>query len=143
MKMTLEEMFRDLYDKYGNDFNWYMIPFAQADGAFVAELNKEIGQDHFLYGKKILAVAKCESNDDVLYVLRNGTGRDIYYLFHLTYSAHNADGFPQYEEFADLFAVKELAFIYLVVFVLMYIAGPGKFSIDYFIGSKLAHNKRK
>ena len=45
--MTLEEMFRDLYDKYGNDFNWYMIPFAQADGAFVAELNKEIAQDHF------------------------------------------------------------------------------------------------
>ena len=42
MKMTLEEMFCDLYDKYGNDFNWYMIPFAQADGAFVAELNKEI-----------------------------------------------------------------------------------------------------
>ena len=43
----------------------------------------------------------------------------------------------------DVFAVKELAFIYLGVFVLMYIAGPGKFSIDYFIGSKLAHNKRK
>ena len=39
--------------------------------------------------------------------------------------------------------VKELAFIYLVVFVLMYIAGPGKFSIDHFIGNKLAHNKRK
>ena len=50
--MTLEEMFRDLYDKYGNDFNWYMIPFTQADGAFVAELNKEIGQGHFLSGKK-------------------------------------------------------------------------------------------
>lgn len=50
--MTLEEMFCDLYDKYGKDFNWYMIPFTQADGAFVAELNKEIGQDHFLYGKK-------------------------------------------------------------------------------------------
>ena len=98
--MTLEEMFCDLYDKYGNDFNWYMIPFAQADGAFVAELNKEIGQ-------KIWAAAKCESNDDVLYVLRNGMGRDICYLVHLTYSAHNADGFPQYEEFADLFAVKE------------------------------------
>ena len=47
--MTLEEMFCDLYDKYGKDFNWYMIPFTQADGAFVAELNKEIGQDHFLY----------------------------------------------------------------------------------------------
>ena len=84
-----------------------MISFTQADGAFVAELNKEIGQDYFLYDKKIRAVAKCESNDDVLYVLRNGMGRDIYYLVHLTYSAHNADGFPRYEEFADLFAVKE------------------------------------
>ena len=33
------------------------------------------------------------------------------------------------------FSVKELAFIYLVVFVLMYIAGPGKISIDHWIGS--------
>ena len=24
--MTLEEMFCDLYDKYGKDFNWYLIP---------------------------------------------------------------------------------------------------------------------
>ena len=37
----------------------------------------------------------------------------------------------------DAFAVKELAFVYLVVFVLMYIAGPGKFSIDHIIGTKL------
>jgi len=37
----------------------------------------------------------------------------------------------------DAFAVKELAFVYLVVFVLMYIAGPGKFSIDHIIGKKL------
>ncbi len=29
--MTLEEMFCDLYDKYGNDFNWYMIPSHMAD----------------------------------------------------------------------------------------------------------------
>ena len=89
------------------DFNWHLLPLIQADRAFVAKLNKEIGQDHFLYGKKIRAVAKCESNDDVLYVLRNGTGKDIYYLVHLTYSTHNVDGFPQYEGFADLFAVKE------------------------------------
>ena len=36
--MTLEEMFCDLYDKYGKDFNRYMIPIAQPDGAFVTEL---------------------------------------------------------------------------------------------------------
>ena len=37
----------------------------------------------------------------------------------------------------DPFAVKELAFIYLVVFVLMYIAGPGKYSVDHIISSAL------
>ena len=73
--MTLEEMFCDLYDKYGKDFNWYLLPLTQADGAFVVELNKEIGQGHFLSGKKIRAVAKCDSNDDVLYVVRSGIAR--------------------------------------------------------------------
>ena len=43
----------------------------------------------------------------------------------------------------DVFAVKELAFIYLVVFILMYIAGPGKFSIDYFIGNQLIKRKMR
>lgn len=43
----------------------------------------------------------------------------------------------------DVFAVKELAFIYLVVFILMYIAGPGKFSIDHYIGSELQRKKYK
>lgn len=41
----------------------------------------------------------------------------------------------------DAFAVKELAFVYLGVFILMYIAGPGKFSVDYVVGSEL--NRRK
>lgn len=35
----------------------------------------------------------------------------------------------------DPFAVKELAFVYLVVFGLMYVAGPGKFSIDHILSS--------
>lgn len=43
----------------------------------------------------------------------------------------------------DAFAVKELAFIYLAVFILMYVAGPGKFSIDYIIGNKLPLGKQK
>lgn len=37
---------------------------------------------------------------------------------------------------SDPFAVKELAFVYLVVFVLMYIAGSGKFAIDRFFVMK-------
>lgn len=39
--MTSEEIFSDLYDKYGEDFNWYMIPLTQAGGALVAELKKK------------------------------------------------------------------------------------------------------
>lgn len=41
----------------------------------------------------------------------------------------------------DAFAVKELAFTYLVVFVLMYIAGPGKYAIDRIIGNELKRRK--
>ena len=41
----------------------------------------------------------------------------------------------------DAFAVKELAFIYLVVFILMYITGPGKFSIDRFISVPLSKRR--
>ena len=43
----------------------------------------------------------------------------------------------------DAFAVKELAFIYLIVFIVMYIAGPGKFSIDHIIGNEMARRKLK
>ena len=44
---------------------------------------------------------------------------------------------------AFIFTVKELAFIYLVVFILMYIAGPGKYSIDHIIGNELQRRKSK
>lgn len=99
--MTAEEVFCDLYDKYGDEFNWSMIPFT--DKAFVDELKREIRKDHFLYGKRIWAVAKCDSRDDVLYLEDTG----IYYIFHLTYSECNTDGFPRYKRFVDLYAVKE------------------------------------
>ena len=101
------EVFSDLYDKYGDDFNWYMIPFTQSEGYFVKELKKEIGSDHFLYDKTIYAVAKCESNDDVLYVTGSESGVDTYYVFHLTYSNHNSDGFPKYKQLSNVNEVKE------------------------------------
>ncbi len=36
---------------------------------------------------------------------------------------------------ADPFAVKELALMYLLVFIFLYITGPGKYALDYFISS--------
>ena len=41
------------------------------------------------------------------------------------------------------FAAKELPIIYLSVFVLMYLVGPGKYSVDYWIGSKLKLASKK
>ena len=35
----------------------------------------------------------------------------------------------------DPFATKELAFVYLIIFVLLYITGPGKYSFDAIIGN--------
>lgn len=81
--MTAEEVFCDLGDKYGDEFNWYMIPLTNK--AFVSELKREIGEAHFLYNKPLWAVAKCDSNDDVLFLTAEG-GTDVYYIFHLTYS---------------------------------------------------------
>lgn len=34
---------------------------------------------------------------------------------------------------SDPFVTKELAFVYLVVFLLMYITGPGRFAVDHWI----------
>lgn len=102
--MTAEEVFSDLNDKYGDAFNWRMIPLTNK--TFVAELKKEIGKNHYLYNRHIWAVAKCDSNDHVLY-LSAEDGTDIYYIFHLTYSGHNTNGFPKCQKFFNINEVKE------------------------------------
>ena len=104
--MTAEELFCDLYDKYG-DFGWQMIPLTQSGGTLVEELKKEVGKEHLLYHKKLRAVAKCVTNNDVLYVTENGAGEDIYYIFCLTYSGENSKGVLKYREFTNIIAVKE------------------------------------
>lgn len=103
--MTAEEVFDDLFKKYGDDFNWCMIPFTNK--TFVAELKNEIGEEHFLYNQQIYAVAKCDSNDDVLFVAGNEDGVDVYYIFHLTYSKENIIGYPKYIKFKGILEVKE------------------------------------
>lgn len=103
--MTAEEIFCDLAEKYGEDFNWHMLPFTNK--TFVEELRKEIGEGHFLYNEKIYAVAKCDSNDDVLFGCGRENEKDVYYIFHLTWQSSNEKGFPRYEKFVGIDAVKE------------------------------------
>ena len=71
------------------------------------DIKKEIGKNHFLYNKRVWAVAKCKSGNKVLYLTGNEKGEDTYYVFHLTYSEHSTGKFPDYEELGDLHAVKE------------------------------------
>lgn len=104
--MTAEEVFDDLAHKYGDDFNWRMLPFSNK--SFVEELRRELGDDHFLFsGEKIYAVAKCDSNDDVLYGCGRENGKDVYYVFHLTWQASNQTGFPKREKLVGIDAVRE------------------------------------
>lgn len=42
----------------------------------------------------------------------------------------------------DPFAVRELAFVYLVAFVLLYLAGPGRYAVDRFIAKAVAGSGR-
>lgn len=43
----------------------------------------------------------------------------------------------------DTFANKELAFIYLAVFVILYFSGPGKYAIDSIINNRFIRDKRE
>ena len=64
--MTIKDVLLELINKYGEEFNWYLLPIT--DKCFVSELKREIGKKHPLQEKSISAVAKCASNDDVLYM---------------------------------------------------------------------------
>ena len=88
-------MFENLYIKYGDEFNWYEI--MKTDTHFLDELNSELNEKHPLYKKAIKAVAKCDSNDDVLFLLNNNT----YAIIHLTYSKDSTGKFPLYINLAN------------------------------------------
>ena len=105
--MTVEEVFCGLFDKYGEDFSWYLVPLSQSNGALVKELKREIGEAHVLFHQEVRAAARCASNDDVLYAADGETGKAVYYIFHLTYAKQNRNGFPRYRKFADIHGVKE------------------------------------
>ena len=102
--MRVEEVFSCLEEKYGEDFNWFVLSDAES---YVSELKREFGQNHFLYEKSIKAVAKCEANDDVLFETESDESIKEYYIIHLTYSKHLKESFPKYKKYTNIKAVKE------------------------------------
>ena len=84
-----EEWFYNLYKKYGDEFNWMIT----SSDSFVKELELELGSECSL--NSVSVIAKCESNDDVLFIIDG-----IYRIYHLTYSG-KCDAL-RYLEFTNL-----------------------------------------
>lgn len=84
----------ELINKY-EDFNWMIIDSDKA--FFEQQVSKEIKPGHHLYGLQLTSIAKCESNDDVIFV----SDDERYFIIHLTYNNNEDTYFPMYAEFAN------------------------------------------
>lgn len=91
--MTIEEIMCLFYEEYGSDFNWHLVPFDNK--TFVNELRRELNPDNEYIAGDVFAVAKCDSNDDVLFL----SDKNVWRIYHLTYSSDNASKYPLYKEF--------------------------------------------
>lgn len=88
-------MFDELNGKYGDDFNWFCPDKLHL---FEKELKLELNESHNLFGMELKAVAKCESNDNVLF-----TSSGKFYIVHLTWKMGiESNGFPRYKEFDNI-----------------------------------------
>ena len=89
--MVINDCFEELESKYGEDFCWFRVK--SENNSFVAEAYREIRQGHLLYGMELTCLAKCEANDDVLFLTEFGQ----FVVIHLTYSENNASDYPRYK----------------------------------------------
>lgn len=97
--MTVEELICILFECYGENFNWHFIPFTEK--FFVNQAKKEIKPGHPLFGRNMVSVYKCTSNDDVLFVTEGKSG-DLYIIIHLTYNDNNDVRYPRYNILGSL-----------------------------------------
>ncbi|MBZ9634870.1 hypothetical protein [Clostridium sp. FP1] len=91
-----EILFDELVRKYGEDFNWSFIAFTNK--YFIEEAKREIKEGHPLYGETMYSTAKCDSNDDVMYVISG----ERYVIIHLTYSENTDASYPHFILFENV-----------------------------------------
>ncbi len=70
---------------------WYWLDRAQGK-LLTEELAREISVDHALRGKPLVALAKLDGEDDVLYQVKGD--REQLYAVHLTWSVENVPDWP-------------------------------------------------
>ena len=91
----IEVLLKKLQEKHGDEFNWGVV---EDDNYLLDELSSELTSDHPLYGKARKALARCYSQDDVLFLLNDNSYANV----HLTYSKNNIGGCPSHIVFPDL-----------------------------------------
>jgi len=98
-RLILEEDYKDNYFDLLliRSEHWDVIDLYSNPKSY-EELNAQLGKKHPLYRKFNKPIARCYSQDDVLYQLNDGT----YAIIHLTYSRSNQDGWPRFIAFKNL-----------------------------------------
>ena len=97
----LEQCFKELEMKYGEDFCWFKV--SAQNNHLESEAYHEIPPSHPLSGIKLTPLAKSEVNDDVLFCTEQGP----LIVIHLTYSKNNPSGFPKYKILESYQELKE------------------------------------
>ena len=93
--MDFEIKFEQISKKFGEQFNWYYVN--AINDSYMNQANRELSARHCLYNKIVKTLAKCESNDDVLFYLKDNQ----FAIVHLTYSS-NDDLYTRFEIFNNL-----------------------------------------
>ena len=102
--MTFDELYGNLYEKYGESLRWKMLSFI--DKTYIEQAQKEIKEGHFLYGKQLWSVAKRIDNNDVLFVTGNH-GKDLYVVLHLLFQSNPDVDEPKYCLLDDIYEVEK------------------------------------
>ncbi|MBE5083629.1 hypothetical protein IGI00_09045 [Bacillus thuringiensis] len=80
---------RESVNHFMND-PWWQISRGMSE-SLNEELKKELSQQHILYGKEAIAVARREDNDDVIFWIEK---MNKYAVVHLTYSIETSSEYP-------------------------------------------------
>ena len=100
--MPLEEIMSRCWEKFGNSFDWWMLPEDMREGSFVTELKRELGEDDPFFCGTVYAVCKCDVTDDFLFLSKAEDGKELWRMYHLTYShCRELEGFPKRKDFAS------------------------------------------
>ncbi|MBR5372757.1 MAG: hypothetical protein IK130_11155 [Oscillospiraceae bacterium] len=93
--LTMKAIMERCEQRFGEDFNWWMLPPDMQAGTFVTELKKELGEDDPFFADPVEAVWKCDANDDMLFCSTDGAGHECWRIYHLTWAGRRErEGFP-------------------------------------------------